>query len=259
MRGGGGQRNDVGRGGRGDGEPLLRLRVRGQPFVMRVDHAGRVARLLRRQVLVAVEGVVVGAGRVAQAIRFSGQFQARAQFHNGAVKGQFVACPDGAGLARPPRLKPRGQGGAGFHNAALAGLGLAAGDLDMAGHAPHAGPVEAQQFGGAQPGESADGEQRAEGIVGGFKQAAELRRGVAGDLGRIRVLRAQTFRLTQAVRRGEVVLADGPLQGVAHGGAVVVASLGAECPERGHEGVQMGLGQVAKRSGGGTCRRTGGA
>ena len=130
---------------------------------MRVNHRGRVARLLRGLVFVGVCGKMVGAKGVAQSVGFARHFRAVAQFHEMLLECDFVTCPKFAGCQLAEWFKPSGQRGADFHKTTLARLGLARRDFNVTGDAPHVRPIQAQQFRRAESGQSANGDDRARG------------------------------------------------------------------------------------------------
>ena len=75
---------------------------------MRVNHGGRVARLLCGLVFVGVGGEVVGAKAVAQSVGFARHFRVFAQFHEMLLERDFVAGPEFAGwIASTDQSWPR--------------------------------------------------------------------------------------------------------------------------------------------------------
>ena len=205
---------------------------------------------------------------MAQPVGFARHARAFAQFHEMLLERDFMADPKFASRARAKRFKPRGERGADFHQAALACLGLARCDFNVSRHAPHVRPIQAQQFGSAESGQPANGDDRAEcgvGGFGGFQQRGKFVRGVKLHGGGVGAFGAHGVGFVQAMRRGEIIFADCPLQELADGGAVVVAGFGgvggAAIARRGFhrvkladEGVQVFLAQIAN---GGTRERGG--
>ena len=200
---------------------------------MRVNHRGRVARLLCGLVFVGVCGKVKRAKAVSKSVGFArhGKFFAfdlhfglLAQFHKILLECDFMQRPQFAGRQRAERFKPCGQRGADFHKAALAGFTFARRDFNVSRHAPNVRPIQAQQFSRAESGESANGDQRLKrGVFGGFQQRGKFARRVKFHVGDVGAFGAHGVGFVQTMRAGQVIFADCPLQKLPDGGAVVVA------------------------------------
>jgi len=128
---------------------------------MLMNHGGGVAGLGGRQVLVAVQGKMIGAKGVAQSVAAGWDLERPAQpdgrpliaINSGDLVPYLAFHP-------PERLQPRGQRGADFYQAAAACLGVLCGDLDMARDAKHVFPYQAQGFLKAKPGQPLQGDYR---------------------------------------------------------------------------------------------------
>src|SRR5207302_512393 len=82
------------------------LGFRGQSLVVRVNHGGRVARLLCGLVFVGVRGKVVGAKGVAQSVGFARDFRLCAEFAIVFQKCSFFTRPEFSSLVSAVRFKP---------------------------------------------------------------------------------------------------------------------------------------------------------
>ena len=89
-----------------------------------------------------------------------------------------------------------------------------------------------------------------------FEQSAQFFRRVEGDFAVVCSLRSHRVGFQQTVRRGQVVFADGPLEELPNGGAIMIPALGGSCgpaisglgfqfAKRGNEGVEMFLAEIA--------------
>ena len=98
---------------------------------MLVHHRGRVASLLRGQILVSVRGKVIGAKTVSQSVGLARDSRLLAKLNEMLLPGDFVQVTQLAFLEGSERLKPCGQCRNNLDQPALAGLGFAGGYLNM--------------------------------------------------------------------------------------------------------------------------------
>lgn len=131
-------------------------------------------------------------------------------------------------MPAPVWLKPGCQGRHDFHESSLAGLALAGGDFDVPRHPPNVFPRQAQQFGRAQSGQPANGQQGPQGGIGVIEQGAEFLGSVKLDFGQVGLFRPHGVGFEQAMGSRKVVLAHGPAQEGGDGRAPVVAALGSQ-------------------------------
>ena len=113
---------------------------------MRMDHRWRIARLGSRQVLIGVQGEMVGAKCMPQAVGFASHLRFCAQVAELLLVGNFMENPKFAGFELSEFFQPSCQGRADLDKAACAGLAFAGGDFDMVRDAPYVGPVEPKEF-----------------------------------------------------------------------------------------------------------------
>ena len=177
-----------------------------------MEHPGRVAGLLRGQILVSMRGKVVGAKTVPQSVGLARHPRLLAQLDEVLLPRDFVQRADFAAGEAAELDQPCGQGGDNLDKPALACLGLASGHFDMAPHAPHVHPVKPEQFLRAQPDQPGEGHYCPHRSFRRFEQGSQFVGRVKLDLGIVRVLGAHVIGFAQAVSHGEVVFADGPLQ-----------------------------------------------
>src|ERR1017187_2322361 len=110
-----------------------------------MNHCRTVARLSRRQILVAVQGKMVGAKRMAQSVFPGGDVYGFAKFHKCGVVGVAALCPQRAFMLAVG-FKPCGQRGADFNQPPAAGFGFRGGNADVSRSEEHTSELQSPMY-----------------------------------------------------------------------------------------------------------------